>query len=75
MHNIRQLYPRVKYRQAYLFFSKTRGVVIARYIRRYGSFGDEKEYKNGKSKSDSNKRENSGKEDQTHEGQCRCLLT
>jgi hypothetical protein len=37
MHNIRQLYPRVKYREAYLPFSKPRGAFITRYIRRYGS--------------------------------------
>jgi hypothetical protein len=69
MHNIRQLYPRVIYHQAYLPFSKPRGAFITRYIRHYGSFEDEKKYRNEQSTSDLNKGKIGGKEDSTHEGQ------
>jgi hypothetical protein len=69
MHNIRQLYPTVKYCQAYLPFSKPRVASIARYIRRYGSSEDEKKYSSEKANSDSNEGKISGRNDSTHEGQ------
>jgi hypothetical protein len=75
IYNIRQLYPTVKYCQAYLPFLKPRVASIARYIRRYGSSEDKKKYSNEKANSNLNKGKISRREDLIYEGQFPGFLT